>query len=267
MSDSSINPFASPTADISETKAPEAEEVYPLVPTTKAVVTNVPAPFGGAATSMWQRFLRGASESIVKVSFAFPFVLIVAFVPEFYSLPMLLAVAIGIPFLWLVVRLEKETTHKAWWLPRMIDQLKVRPNALFSTEETPYQLVFLTTGAPQKVRSFHLSSSTSKIIDIGLIHFDEVQGEILLEADKKRYRIPRGSLWTFDVRELRIDNGKRAAVRLVLDTDDGPKELNLLPPETHTWRDLFRLDWHLIRQAEELAEQIYRVNHGNESPV
>lgn len=264
MSTEEFNPFASPAADISETKAPEADDVYPLIPTTKADVTNVPAPFAGAARSMWQRFLRAASESIVKVAFASPFILIIAFVPEFYSVRMLLAVTVGLPFLWLITRLENLTAHKAWWKPRMVDQLKVRPDALFSAEETPYQLVFLTTGAPKKVRSFRLTSGTSKIVDIGLIRFDEAQGEILLEADKKRYRIPRGSLWTFDVRELRLDNGKRAAVRVVLDTNVGPQELHLLPPETHTWRDLIRLDWTLVRRAEELTEQIYHVNHGND---
>ncbi|RCS41485.1 hypothetical protein DTL42_23320 [Bremerella cremea] len=259
MSDSSINPFASPTADISETQA----EVYPLVPTTKADVTDVPAPFARTARTMEQRFLRVLSESITSFALALPFILLIFLVTEFYSLRMLLAVILGIPFLLFVVRLEKATAPKAWWLPRMIDQLKVRPGALFSAEETPYQLVFLVS-VPKKVPVFRLSSVITKIADIGLIRFDLGQREILLEGDAKRYRIPRGSLWTFDIYKLQFNSGNRAVVRMVLDTDDGPHELYLLPLETRTWHDLIRFDWALVRRAVELAEQIHLVNHGSQ---
>ena len=264
MSDSSINPFASPTADISETKSPEAEVIYPLVHTTKADVTQVPPPFARAARTMGQRFLRAISESITKIAFVLPFVLPIFFVTELYSLRMLMAVTLGIPFLWFVVRLEKETTPKAWWLPRMIDQLKVRPDALFSAEETPYQLVLLVS-VPKKVRVFRLSTSIGKIADIGLIRFDLAQGAILLEGDAKRYHIPRGSLWTFDILILPLDSGNRAVVRLVLDTDDGPHELYMLPLEKLTWRKIIGLDWTLSQEAHQLAEQIHLVNHGSPS--
>ncbi len=266
MSDSSINPFASPTADISPSKPPEPDEVYPLVPTTKAIVTDVPAPFYGAVRPRWQRFLRGASESMIKVAFAVPFCLMYLFISSLYSPQFFLAVVLAIPYLWLVITLEKATTAKRWWGPRMLDQLQIRDDTLFSVEDTPYELVCLTTGQPKNQRTFRLYTKVAKIVDVGLIRFDKTNGEILLEGDRKRYRMPRGSLWNFELQEIRFNSSERAVVRLVMETENGPHEIHLLSTDTHTWRDFIHLDMPLRSRALHLAREIYEVNNPSHTP-
>lgn len=266
MSTEEFNPFASPTADISPTKSPEKDELYPLVPTTKATISEVPPPFRGKARPLLQRFLRNASEGIVRLTFALPFLLMYLVVPQLASPQFVIGVVVGLPFLWFLSKLEKATNGQRWWEPRMIEQIVLRDDALFSANDTPYELIYLTTGEPIKRRSFQLFTKVAEIKEVALIRFDKSNGEVLIEGDLTRYRIPKGSLWNVDVKQIYFNSSERSVVRMVMDTEHGPTTINILSTDNATWRDLVRLDTSLKSRALGLIAKIYEINNGLTTP-
>ncbi len=238
MSTEEFNPFTSPQTDISEVQRPDPDEDFPLVPTTHAVISDVPPPYKGAARSLAQTLSRIlAGMFVVSLSGCF--------VCLFLS---------GLPLIWGTVPILFGTTslyivlnkwfpvfgnEEQWGQSRMIQQLKCRPAPLFRADQEPYQFVTLTGGAPEEPRSFRFHWGFSKTLDIGLIRVDMMKREALLEADTKRYHMPRGCLWNCELREVPLESGNRLAVRLVIEADDGPHELHLLPPDIVVRQNIF----------------------------
>lgn len=259
MSSNNDNPFASPeTSDLTLSR-PDPDEDYPLVPTTHAVISDVPPPYRGAAGYDWAVLARNVSQGLISISIGCFFIAVTILPLSAWQLRW----ALGGLFLVLVVSLLVSRllallfrSDQQWWQARMIQQLNRRPNPLFRADQEPYQFVTLTSGAVEKPQSFRLTTVQSHTLDIGLIRVDMTQREVLLEGNQKRYRIPHGSLWNGELCQVPFDSGNTWVVRLVMETDDGPFEIHLRPADVVVRKVLFGPV--LASTAEPLFTEILR---------
>lgn len=259
MSSNNDNPFASPEMSDLTPSRPDPDEDYPLVPTTHAVISDVPPPYRGAAGYDLAVLARNISHGLISISIGC-FFIAVTMLP---LTPWQLRWALGGLFFVLVVSLLVSSLLASifrrdhqWWQTRMIQQLKRRPDPLFRADQEPYQFVTLTSGAVEKPQSFRLTTGQSHTLDIGLIRVDMAQREVLLEGNQKRYRIPHGSLWNGELCELPFESGNAWVVRLVVETDDGPFEIFLSPADVVVRKVLFGPV--LASTAQSLFEEIRR---------
>ncbi|RCS41484.1 hypothetical protein DTL42_23315 [Bremerella cremea] len=260
MSSDNDNPFASPETSNLDLSHPDPDEDYPLVPTTRAVISEVPPPYRGAAGYGWAILARRVSQvliSIIGIGYGFIVMTMLPLSPwqqhwalaglfVVFLLSMLESLLIGIVF----------RSDQQFWQARMIQQLKRRPDPLFRADQEPYQFVTLTSGAVEKPKPFRLTIGQPHTLDIGLLRAHMTQREVLLEGNLKRYRIPYGSLWNCELCELPLDTGNTWVIRLVLETDDGPLELHLCPADVIMRKSLFGPV--LASTAEPLSAEIRR---------
>lgn len=237
MSSEEINPFASPEVDDSAS-SPLWDEDFPYIATTKGTIEKVPYPFGGVCRSFKLTLLRWVLTAAVYLIFIIPFALATIYVPSL-GLPAmpatLVIMGIAVGFYLLAQYFSPMADREAWWRAKLVEQLCVRPGALIAEALESDEFVTLTTGVPEQPRSFQLTLGYSQIVDVGFLRFDRAKGELLIEGDTHRYRLPRGCLWSSELQEIPLESQATMVVRLVVETEDGPREVYLRPHQPPTW--------------------------------
>ncbi|MHC2067521.1 hypothetical protein ACYFX5_08615 [Bremerella sp. T1] len=257
MSTDHSNPFAPPQADIASTTTPTAEQTYPLTATAVATIEDLPAEHDGKVRTLGIRFLMGVANLFIRLAIVVPFYFVVAYVPAWLNLggnASLAILGIGIIVLFTLLFLINAFCEDQWWEYLMRRQVRSRPEPWLSSEAHRSRYVTLTTTQPLPMASFQLGSSEAEIIDIGLLELDKQKSEVVLECDKRRYRIPRNSLLACDVQQIKLQSPWTPVVRLACQTKEGPLEFCILPGDNNPWR-VFTTR-HRKQQAEQLASDI-----------
>ncbi|MBA2117017.1 hypothetical protein [Bremerella alba] len=258
MTTQPTNPFAAPLADISATGKPEADQAYPMTATATAVIEDVPEPHCGKVRTLGMRFLLGLPQVLIPITLGILFYTLAAFGPVWLNLggnaSLALLVASIILFFTLIYILTNAFCQDRWWETLLRRQIDNRSAPWIARESFPSEFVTLTSTQPQSMASFQLGSNEAEIIDIGLLQLDKTEGEIVLECDNRRYRIPRGSLLLCDVRKIKLQSPWIVVVNLACQTSEGPHEFCIMPADIQPW--LIFTAQHRKKQAERIASEI-----------
>ena len=247
MSSEPLNPFASPKADTSVVLSPADEELWPLAATTVAEVTPVSLPHAGRVRNPLYRFFVGLASGILRT------VLVLALifgVSRAFGGWMLAIVALSI-LLGLADFFLRPILFYRWWEARTRWWFEGRRECFFAARDPQAYFVALTKLERPNFTSFRLSNSRLPIHDMGLLKLDHTRGEVLLETDRRRYRIPRTSLLRCRVTHTAASWKKIPVIQLAYQTEGSPEELELLLAQT-TPHEVLRCR----RQTEALAVRI-----------
>lgn len=261
MTTEPTNPFASPQADITATGRPEADQAYPMTATATAVIEDLPEPHRRKVRTLGTRFLLGLPNVVIPIGLGIVFYTLAAFGPAWLDLGGNASIALLMSsitlFFTLIYVLTNAFCPDHWWESLMRRQIAKRPAPWVSLETIPSEFVTLTSTQPRSMATFQLGSNEAEIIDIGLLQLDKTKGEVTLECDNRRYRIPRRSLLACDVQQIKLQSPWTSAVKIACQTDEGPYEFCILPADVQPWFSFTHR--YRKRQAERLANEIYEL--------
>ncbi|WDI43161.1 hypothetical protein [Bremerella sp. P1] len=261
MTTEPTNPFASPTADISATGSPEADQAYPMTATAIAVIEDVPETHRRKVRTLGMRFLLGLPNVVIPIGLGIMFYTLAAYGPARFNLGgnaslALLVISITLFFAMIYV-LTNAFCQDRWWESLLRKQIGSRPAPWVSLAEHPSEFVTLTSTQPKSMASFQLGSNEAEIIDIGMLQLDKTKGEMVIECDDRRYRVPRRSLLACDVQQIKLQSPWTTVVKIACQTDEGPHEFCILPADIKPW--LAFTQRYRKKQAERLAHEIYEL--------
>ncbi|QDU74293.1 hypothetical protein Pan97_13000 [Bremerella volcania] len=261
MTTEPTNPFASPMTDTAATGNPEADQAYPMTATAIAVIEDVPAAHRRKVRTLGMRFLLGLPNVVIPIILGIMFYTLAAFGPAWLNLGgnaslALLVVSITLFFTMIYV-LTNAFRQDQWWESMLRRQIESRPTPWISLETHLSEFVTLTSTQPKSMASFQLGSNEAEIIDIGLLQLDKIKGEMVLECDNRRYRIPRNSLLACDVQQIKLHSPWTSVVKIACQTSDGPHEFCIIPADVQPW--LVITQRYRKRQTERLANEIYEL--------
>ncbi|MBI1247576.1 hypothetical protein GC197_06975 [bacterium] len=235
MTTDSTNPFASPKADVEATSVPEADQVYPLQATAMANIEEVPEPYAGTVRTLGARFFNGLIYVTVVFAVVVTFYMLIIYGPEMMNLGGYASVALiigSIAVQYGLFQVIHVLLKDRWWEAVARRRFLDRPSAWVDSHSYRSQYVTLTSTQPKAMSSFQLGSNEAEILDVGLMELDQTAGQIVLECEFRRYRIPRASLLACNLQQITLGTPWTPVVRLVCQTKDGPYEFCLLPSET-----------------------------------
>lgn len=261
MTTEPTNPFASPQTDISATNQPEADQAYPMTATATALIEDVPQTHRHKVRTIGMRFLLGLPNVAIPITLGIVFYTLAAFGPAWLNLggnaSLALLVASITLFFTLIYVLTNAFCQDRWWESLLRKQIDSRPAPWVPSEASDCEYVTLTSTQPKSMASFQLGSNEAEIIDIGLLQLDKTKGEMVLECDNRRYRIPRRSLLACDVQQIKLQSPWTPVVKIACQTSEGPHEFCILPADVQPW--LAFTQRHRKREAERIAQEIYEL--------
>lgn len=261
MTTESTNPFASPQADTTATGRPEADQAYPMTATAIAVIEDLPASHRHKVRTLGVRFLLGLPNVVIPIGLGLVFYTLAAFGPAWLNLGGNASIALLIAsitlFFTLIYILTNAICQDRWWESLMRRQIASRPAPWVTLEGISAEFVTLTSTQPRSMATFQLGSNEAEIIDIGLLQLDKIKGELILECDNRRYRIPRRSLLACDVQKIKLQSPWTSVVKIACQTNEGPYEFCILPADIQPW--LAFTHSYRKKQAERLANEIYEL--------
>ncbi|MEW4454442.1 hypothetical protein AB1L30_17335 [Bremerella sp. JC817] len=268
MTTPEFNPYASPEADQPGSDKPEADTTFPLQATAIAQIEEVPAPYAGKVRTLVNRFMVGLANVMIRLPIVGAVYFLIRYAPEWMNLGGLASLALTamvIGVFTVVFLLINALCEDRWWEVMMRRQVDRRPSPWIVSDTYRSQFVTLTSSKPQAMASFQLGTNDAEIIDIGLLRLDHETGEIILECDLRRYRIPRASLLACDVRQITLHTPWTPVVRIACETLTGPSEFCILASDTNPWRIFVRR--YRRKRAEEIAEEIYSLPNIPDEPI
>lgn len=258
MNNEPTNPFASPQADISSTGQPEADQSYAMRATATAVIEDLPELQRRKVRTVGMRFLLGLPNVFIPIALGLLFYGLAAYGPVWLNLggnaSLALLVASITLFFTLIYVLTNAFCQDRWWESLLRRQIESRPAPWITLPRDPTEFVTLTSTQPKSMASFQLGSNEAEIIDIGLLHLDKAKGEMVLECDNRRYRIPRRSLLACEMQQIKLQSPWTPVVKIACQVDEGPHEFCIMPADNQPWFAFTQR--YRKKQAERLADQI-----------
>lgn len=254
MSSEDLNPFASPQAAVSDVLSPGDDQLWPLQASEVAAVTPIPPPHAGRVRRPLYRFfvaiVAGLGHTLLVLSAIIGFSLTWTYLGLPYAGRIFGYCAIFITFA-VFDHVLRPITFYRWWEARTRWWLETHREKLISAKDGRAQFFALTSTERPKFTSFRLSNNTLPVLDLGLCKLDVARGQLLLETDRRRYRIPRNSLLQCRVTRSPRRLIKLPIVHLAFQTHRGPEELELLLAQT-TPSEVFGR----FRQAEAFVAEL-----------
>lgn len=254
MSSDNVNPFASPQADVSVMLSPSDDQLWPLRATEVAEVTPIPPPYAGRVRRPFYRFfvtiVGGLGHTLLVLSAIICFSLTWTHLGLPYAGRIFGYYAIFVAFA-VFNHVLRPIAFYRWWEARTRWWFEIRRDKLVSAKDGQAQFFALTSTERPKFTSFRVSNNTLPVRDVGLCKLDHARGQLLLETDRHRYRIPRNSLLQCKVTRSPRRWIKLPIIHLAFLTHSGPEELELLLAQT-TPSEVFRG----FRQAEAFATEL-----------
>jgi len=261
MSTEPTNPFASPQTDITATSQPEADQAYPMTATANAAIKDVPEAHRHKVRTLGMRFLLGLPNVVIPITLGILFYALAAYGPVWLNLggnaSLALLIASITLFFTMIYVLTNAFSQDRWWESLIRRQIDTRPAPWLRLKEPACEFVTLTSTQPKSMASFQLGSNEAEIIDIGMLQLDKAKGEMVIECDNKRYRIPRNSLLECDVQQIKLQSPWTPVVKIACQTVEGPHEFCIMPADVQPW--LAFTQRYRKKQAERLAHEIYEL--------
>ncbi|MBN2292744.1 MAG: hypothetical protein JXM70_09985 [Pirellulales bacterium] len=241
MLDDDINPYASPSETDSGAVSAEAR-----VATKTATIVPVPEPYCGRVLTRFHCF---GIVTICFVAIIFFFLIggwvlgsvfhsglySIRIVPyKWYIAIPLIIFPIAVPIIGILIFIcFQSIVENIYWRWMLYKSIRRRPDPLVS--ENAHDSAIINIMPRMNWRSLWRADMT-RIRDLGLLKLDTERSEVLIESDRERFRIPRGSVLVCEPDVFHEQPGTTSVigfVRLVIQLEDGTREIRfcLIPTD------------------------------------